>query len=138
MVAAPMKTVRNLCHRLGHPNWMADPTAWYWKRPDGMPQGFGLGWHAHPGLANLLWLSMDLEHPPQVYDGGTNPLYTSTIMFCGTSKLRDQALLDWTSLGSLQEFHDALPATAPAGGNSLERAYPLLKLLAKRRLDAYA
>lgn len=131
--------VRNMCHQLGNPNWMANPRSWIWTRPDGLAQGFGPAWRESPGLANLLWLSMDFREPPQVYDATKNSLYMYLMMFAGSSKLHGLPLLDLAGLRSLQAFHTLLPAgeTLLAGGNSLERAYPLLKLLAQRRLHAY-
>lgn len=130
--------VRNLCHQLGHPNWMPKPRSWIWARPDGLAQGFGPGWQLDPGLANLLWLSMDFREPPQTYDATKNALYVYIMVHGPSSKLHGLPLFDLAATRSLEEFVILLPAseTLLAGGNNLERAYPLLRLLAIRRLHA--
>jgi hypothetical protein len=51
--------------------------------------------------------------------------------------LDGEPLTDWASVLTLREFADRLPATSEAE-LAVERAYPLLKTLAARRLaDAH-
>lgn len=130
--------VRDLCElhalwaRLAHPWWMPAPHTWTWRRPDGKPQGFGPITADAPGLANLLWLSLDLGRPPQEYDASQNGLYTLLVMHSSTAKLFGEPLLDVAGLLPLREFAALL---AGAGGSHpVERAYPLLSLLAERRM----
>jgi hypothetical protein len=62
------------------PYWMPSPARWVWCSPEGKTCGFGLRCVEPPGLANLLWLAMDLPKPPGTYDVKTNPLYLWAIL----------------------------------------------------------
>lgn len=62
--------------RVLQPNWFPAPDCWFWRRPDGVRQGFGLTWRGDPGMANLLWLALDLERPPTILDARRIPLYS--------------------------------------------------------------
>ena len=127
--------VRRMCARLAQPNWMDEPGTWVWQRPsDGALQGFGLDWRSEPGLANLLWLVMDMGTPPREFDLGKHPLCSIILMFGWRAKLCGEMLTDRAAFDTLQEFHDRLPATVAAGAGQMDLAYPLLKRLAARRL----
>jgi hypothetical protein len=124
--------VRALCRHLADPFWMPRPRSWVWARPgDGQPQGFGLLAAASPGLCNLLWLSMEMDQPPQTYDAQANGLYLLLAMEGARARLAGEPLLEVAGLMTLAQFEQALPAE---GGLGLAATYPLLKLLAKRRL----
>lgn len=123
--------VRALCERLANPYWMKDPASWVWKRRDGVAQGFGAA-GIEPGLANLLWLAMDLGTPPEVYEGSHNALYSAVLIYHPLAALDSAPLTDRAAVDTLQQFHDRLPSKACAPG--LEALYPLLKELAARRL----
>lgn len=126
--------VRTLCHRLENANWMPKPREWVWVRPDGRMQGFGVLWPDQPGLANLLWLAMDMGSPPQRYDSASNTLFSLVLLHAEMAKLDGGLLHDWAGVLTLRQFHDRLPEKAGPGPNPIERTYPLLKLLAARRL----
>jgi hypothetical protein len=125
--------VREMFSRLEHHSfWMPRPESWVWARPgDGQPQGFGLLARQSPGLCNLLWLSMEMDRPPAVYDAMENGLYMLIMLQGQKARLLGEPLLDVAGLMTLVQFEQALPAEA---GFGLATAYPLLKLLAKRRL----
>jgi predicted NUDIX family NTP pyrophosphohydrolase len=128
-----MDKVRALCAHLGSPFWMRNPRSWVWSRPsDGAPQGFGLAAHDSPGAANLLWLSMEMDRPPHSYSATENGLYTLITVQAGRALLGGEPLIDVAGILTLQQFYDRLPDWPV--GSGLEQAYPLLKLLAGRRL----
>lgn len=130
----PMVQVRNLCQVLGHPNWMARPRSWVWRRPDGMAQGFGPAWQDEPGRANLLWLSLNLVRPPADYDASKNDLYMAVLLQGRNSRLAGEPLFDQAALLSLRDFVALLERTPPSNGTQLEQMYPLLRMLAAERL----
>lgn len=124
--------VQDMCRRLANPHWMPRPKSWMWLRGDGMPQGFGTLAYDRPGLANLLWLSLDLDVPPRNYEANLNSLYVLLFQEAEFTFVDGTALTDIASLSTLREFIDRMP-TEP-GKRGLERAFPLLRLLAERRL----
>lgn len=123
--------VRALYSRLERPFWMPEPASWVWDC-DGRPQGPGLLITCEPGLANLLWLALDLGRPPQVYDLSKNSVMTMLLLAGGAARLAGEPLFDRAALHTLAEFHDLLPGQA--SGEVLTAVYPLLKMLAARRL----
>jgi hypothetical protein len=128
-----MGKVRAMCEHLARPYWMPNPQAWIWARPDGKPQGFGVVAASNPGLANLLWLSMEMDRPPLSYDAAQNGLYSILITQGYGACVGGEPLLDVAGLLPLREF--ARQLEQPASGQIVEQAYPLLRLLAQRRLD---
>ncbi len=110
-------------------NWMPEPDTWMWRRWDGQPQGFGVGWLNNAGQANLLWLALDLKAPPRQYDARENQLY-SIIAVHGTGKLYDLCLL--AESVTLAQFRTRI------GEGDAGKAYPALchslRNLADRRL----
>lgn len=61
--------------------WMDQPDDWVWTTPALDPQGFGLFWRDNVGLANLLWLALDMERPPdRPYNMRYHPLCTALIL----------------------------------------------------------
>lgn len=137
MAVREMLDVRLLYARLADPLWMDQPERWVWRRPDGAPQGPALVAQRAPGLANLLWLSMDMAQPPRDYDGIRNPLFTRVVTCAGSAHLAGEPLLDVAGLVPLAEFARMLPQE-PASDHPLEQTYPLMRLLAERRLcDAH-
>jgi hypothetical protein len=132
-VARDLEKVRALTARISYPHWMHRPGTWTWTRPDGMSQGFSSMIYTQPGLCNLLWLAMDLDRPPEAYNALANPLYMLLVVN-RDAKLRGEPLTDMAALLTLRQFHDLLPEST-AAVNPVEHAYPLLRLLAERRLD---
>jgi hypothetical protein len=130
--ARDLEKVRRLCARLAHPHWMLRPRSWMWARPDGMPQGFGNAVYTNPGLSNLLWLSMDMDAPPTAYDAQMNSLYVVLFQGAEFARIGGTPLTDLAALCTLREFVDRLPREP--GRHGAEVAYPLLRLLAERRL----
>jgi hypothetical protein len=133
-IARDLEKVRALVARISHPFWMHRPEAWIWARPDGKPQGFASLMADQPGLCNLLWLATDLDVPPPEYDAMSNSLY----MMLSTERVARLAgywLNDAAGLMSLRDFAAALDVelTRPPV-SAVERAYPLLRLLARGRL----
>jgi len=131
---ADLAKVRALCERLGQPAWMPDPRNWVWRTSAGRLQGPGLiyGYEQGPALANLLWLALDFDHPPKVFDMSSNPLVCLVFGHAYAARLGGNALLDLAALHPLEQFAALLPETS--SGNPLEQAYPVLRLLARRRL----
>lgn len=126
--------VVQLFKRLASPHWMQNPRSWVWQREDGGPQGFGPICKEHPGLANLLWLSMDMVRPPLYYDGVNNALYNAVLVLGHSALLDGEPLFDRAALDPLHQFYNRLPDAEAPGARGLETMYPLLKLLAARRL----
>lgn len=121
-------------HLERNPFWMPSPRSWTWKRPDGHYQGFaGMG-QDNPGIANLLWLTLDMATVPKTYNAAENSLFQYVIVHASKVKIGHIPLLDAASFYTLREFEAMLPHTVPVTRNPLERAFPLLKLLAQRRL----
>jgi hypothetical protein len=123
--------LRALYARLENPYWMPEPASWVWDC-DGRRQGPALLITCEPGLANLLWLTLDMGTPPQTYDMSLNPVMSMLMLAGSPAKLAGEPLFDQAALHTLQEFHDLLPAEA--SGATLTAIYPLLKMLAARRL----
>lgn len=119
--------------RLSNPHWMPRPQAWMWARGDGMPQGFGVLSRERPGMSNLLWLSMDLDVPPLMYEATHNSLYVLLFQEAAFTQIGGASLEDLAAVSTLREFADRVPREP--GKRSLERAFPLLRLLAERRID---
>jgi hypothetical protein len=132
--ARDLEKVRALEARISHPYWMHRPEAWLWARPDSRLQGFAPLMYDQPGLCNLLWLAMDQDAPPPMYDAESNSLYMM-LSVSRDATLMDYPLHDVAGLVSLREFAAALDAeTTRIPRTTLERAYPLLRLLAHGRL----
>ncbi len=120
--------------RVIHPAWTAKPDDWRWTRPGDLgTQGIGSNWRTDPGMFNLLWLSMDLGAPPAVYDIRENHLSVILITGAEQARLAGRPLLEVAALLPLAEFYQLLGPQASR--NPAERAYPLLQLLAMRRLS---
>jgi hypothetical protein len=132
LVQRDLAKVQALCLRLANPHWMPRPQSWMWLRGDGMPQGFGTLAHERPGLANLLWLSLDLDAPPRTYEAHMNSLYVLLFQEAEFTFIGGTSLVDIAGLSTLREFIDRLPIEP--GKRGLERMFPLLRLLAERRL----
>jgi len=125
--------VRAMYEQLESPFWMPSPGSWVWHRPDGAGQGFGLMAPHEPGLANLQWLALDMSHPPFSYDASRNLLYSLLQMRSYSARLNGEPLLDVAAVTPLEEFAALLPEKAESV-HDVERTYPLLKVLAGRRL----
>lgn len=113
--------------------WVDQPEEWVWPGPIGN-QGPGLHWGmGQIGIANLLWLALDMDRPPARYSARDNPLYTYLIVHAASLKLDGLPLDDQAASLTLEQFRDRCQATGPAQqrGDIL----PLLCLLANRRLN---
>lgn len=112
--------------------WMDQPGEWAWPTPNGW-HGPALHWRAgQVGLANLLWLALDLAAPPVAYVARDNPLYTRIIVYAGKLLVNDTPLIDHAECLTLEQFRDLCGTGKWAGpGNNI---LPLLHLLANRRL----
>lgn len=129
--------LRLLFAQLTDPLWMDQPERWLWRRPDGAPQGPALITQRSPGMANLMWLSLDMAQPPRDYDAIRNPLFLQIATSAGSARLAGEPLLDVAALVPLARFA-AMLSQAPLSAHALEAAYPLLRILAERRLrDAH-
>lgn len=113
---------------------MEAPECWLWRRPDGLPQGFATISSKVPGLANLLWLAMGMDAPPATYNSDINGLYNLVLMEARGAKLAGQPLIEVAGLLPLQRFLALLPQQV-ASTQPMERAYPLLRVLALERLS---
>ncbi len=108
-------------YRLVNPNWMSNPDHWVWRRPDGAAQGFGMSWRDNVGLANLQWLSMNLDHPPADYDAHSNKLYM-------WATLQGHALQRRAEILSLRDFallNPGSPESAVLIQRAIRRAHAI-------------
>lgn len=89
--------------RVIQPNWMPNPDSWVWPLAEGHPpsQGWGRTWRSNPGLANLLWLLLDMGRPPRFYNVRANLDYTSLI-FGASGALKP--LVELAEVSSLERF----------------------------------
>ncbi len=116
--------------------WFPTPNQWCWARPDGHHQGISmLRAEDNRGLANLLWLAMDLERPPLTYDMRDNGL---CVLLMGTGRrttLDGLPLYQQAAELTLAQFRNACRDGAfvpPAGTDNYA---PLLVMLANGRLN---
>lgn len=120
------------------PFWMGEPDAWVWSKPDGTAQGFGMTWRKErdgAGMANLLWLSMDLDRRPRQYDARSNPLYTIITMFGHEMYLDRLALFDVAGSTTVEQFHAACLRGTFEARPPIQNILPVLTLLAARRVQ---
>jgi hypothetical protein len=92
---------------LRNPFWMPRLQDWWWRRPDGVPQGPAC-FVEQPGLANLIWLALDAETPP---GDGFDMRQAKTAMWCiaaACAPFAGSTLEQWCAVHSLEEF-SALP-----------------------------
>lgn len=129
---AVMLQVRKMVAHLEKPYWMIAPEAWWWVSPSGARQT--LYSPTEPGLSNLLWLVMDMDTPPHHYSAALNSMMTLVFACSPAAKLGGVSILDAAAVLPLRDFYDLL-VKAPRGTNPLEETYPVLALLAKRRLN---
>lgn len=112
--------------------WMEQPEGWAWPTPNGR-QGPGRHFVAgQVGLANLLWLALDLPAPPASYNGRDNPLYVMLLLHSPVMTVNDMLLIDHAGCLTLEQFRD-LCGTGKWGGPG--NILPLLRLLANKRLN---
>lgn len=107
MMAAPGAYMRALMdrqlQRTINPNWMPDPDSWNWPMEAGHPpqQGWGRTWRDNPGLANLLWLVMQMDKPPALWNARTMPRY-SMVVLGANGALRP--VVELAALNTLDQF----------------------------------
>lgn len=119
-------------------SWVERPQDWVWQAPERLRQGFGpmvRDGAAGVGLANLLWLSMDMETPPRFYDARTNPLYVALALYAPQMVLNAWPLLDQAADLTLRQFHEQCNKGPLLGPKQLGTMLPLIQLLATRRLE---
>lgn len=114
--------------------WMDRPGDWVWESIGGQLQGFGLSWRDNVGLANLLWLAMDMEAPPKIYHMRTNVLATLLTMHGGQMKLGGLPLFDQSASLTLAQFRNALTIQAFEAPPPCPNISPVLTTLANGRL----
>ncbi len=115
--------------------WMDRPGDWVWSTAAGQPQGFGLVCRDEVGLANLLWLAMDMSRPPQTYDLRHNNLCLLITLHGRKMGLDGQWLFNQAEALSLAQFRNLCrTAKFDAPQQSMQIA-PLLDILATRRLE---
>lgn len=117
-----------------NPAWMPLPGNWMWPTPDGQMQGFGASWRSNPGLANLLWLSLDMEKPPRLFDCRQHELYMLLFTYgqptCGTLS----RLVELAELTRLRDFPRRLETRPEIARIPRYDLAPLLITLADQRI----
>jgi hypothetical protein len=120
--------------RVIHPNWFPSPDAWVWTRPAGGRQGFGTNWRqeGQVGLSNLLWLVLDRQTPPALFEAASHPVYPLVLAHCRGAL---EVVTNLAEIGTLEEFHRLLSGLmrnhAKVPGVDLG---PLLRKLAEKRI----
>lgn len=119
------------------PNWMPQPENWMWYTPDGRVQGFGATWRDTVGLANLLWLALDMKTPPLHFDARFHNLYMLLLHYgaATTGTLAD--LVELAELNPLAQFRTKLALVPEIAMVPRLNLAPLLILLADGRLHAH-
>lgn len=120
--------------RVVNPNWMPTPDQWVWTTPEGSTQGFGHTWRSNPGLANLLWLVLDLERPPRVFDARKHNPYMLIAIYGAAHSGTLAELVKLAELNSLARFRTELVKRPEIANVPRHQLAPLLILLAERRL----
>lgn len=115
--------------------WMARPDDWVWTTPARHPQSFGPAWRLAVGLANLLWLALDMDRPPDhPYDLRDHPLCTLLIMYGTKMELGGLPIFSQSEALTLVQFSNLCGTerfTAPAPIPDITRR---LAVCANRRL----
>jgi hypothetical protein len=129
-----MGTVLPFVRQVVNPNWMPNPDNWMWTTPENTRQGFGRTWRAQPGLANLLWLALDMNTPPRLFDARQHQLYCLLLMYGapGVGVLRE--LVELAELQPLRPFVQRLKAKPAMADIPRYKLAPLLTTLAEGRL----
>lgn len=130
LLVATLARQNTALQRAISPNWMPNPDSWNWPMEEGHPpqQGWGRTWRDNPGLANLLWLVMQMGTPPKVWNARSMPRYSMVVM--GADGALRQ-VVEIAALNTLEQF------VAKVTQRLLHKHDPLsdhLVQLAKRRL----
>lgn len=110
--------------------WMVNPGQWIWATAAGQAQGPGMVADEDPGLANLIWLALDMEEPPRRYDLRYHNLVHILLMTSNQLTLAGLPLRDQAASLTLTQFHETCAAEPHKPGSIIE----LLALLSKGRL----
>lgn len=116
------------------PNWMPRPDSWMWQRVDGTTQGFGATWRDHVGLCNLLWLALDMDKPPTLFDARQHHLYMLLLMYGSPAAGTLVDLVELAEFHPLPVFRQQLALLPDMAVVPRHNLAPLLLLLAERRL----
>lgn len=109
--------------------WMDQPEGWVWAG-----QGPGLHFCAgQVGVANLLWLSLDMATPPASYNARDNKLYVLMLLYSTNMLIDGVPLVEHADCLTLEQFRD-LCATGKWSG-PVHSILPLIHLLANKRLN---
>jgi hypothetical protein len=121
--------------RLINPNWMPHPDDWEWDRGDAVMQGFGQIWRAETGMANLLWLALDRDKPPQDgYDLRANLTAMRVLTHHRKMRLHGRLLTEYAALDTLPQFRDRLKTVTHTEGSWTSLVRTQLLDSAHRRL----
>ncbi len=119
--------------RLHRATWMPDPEAWVWHTPDGRMQGFGHFAQADPGLANLLWLTLDRFDPPVEYACRDNVDYVNILLHSARIHLNGHLITEQAESLTLRQFRDELRTGRVTGVEP--RFVARMLALANKRLE---
>ena len=120
--------------RVVNPNWMPNPDNWVWTTPEGNMQGFGHVWRNQPGLANLLWLVLDMERPPRLFDARKHDAFMLVLTYGAAHAGVLDDLVQLAELNGLSRFRSELSKRPEIAAVPRFQLAPLLLLLAERRL----
>lgn len=120
--------------RVVNPNWMPNPDRWVWPTAEGAMQGFGYTWRSNVGLANLLWLVLDMETPPRCFDAHKHNAYMMIMLYGAAHNGTLAELVQLAELNGLARFRTELAKKPEMANVPRAKLAPLLLLLAERRL----
>ena len=116
--------------------WMERPDDWVWSTPDGQPQGFGLFWRQNVGLANLLWLALDMLRPPNTpYNWRYHELCALLVIHGAQMELDGLPLLSQVEALTVAQFRNLCETANFAAPAPVPNISKLLVLLANRRIN---
>lgn len=116
--------------------WMSYPDNWVWTTPARQPQGFGLHWRDNVGLANLLWLALDMERPPAApYNMRYHQLCMLFVVHGAKMELDGLPIFSQAEALTLAQFRNLCLSSHFAAPAPVHNIAPLLVTLANRRLE---
>lgn len=117
--------------RLLRPYWVDNMSAWHWQQ-NGMWVGPAVLASSSVGKANLAWLALDLERPPNRVDVRQNLIYEWVVL-----DTHNHGLEHLAAMYTLPEFEQRLgDLIAKCQSPRAKQMMVFLQMLARRRLNA--
>ncbi len=116
--------------------WMKAPGDWVWTSTDGQPQGFGLFWRQNTGLANLLWLALDMDQAPSArYNWRHHQLCAMLVVHGPKMVLDGLPLFSQAEALTLAQFRNLCEPAKFSTPYPIPNIAVLLVMLANKRLE---